>query len=100
MSMEFKDVIHWETPSPEEIKKVGKAVDARAKRAEEMKHLKIFYIHRQEFKFKVSYMVLGAKDYVPGGSRMILKCPARSKPEAARWLKECLAGALVLREKR
>lgn len=57
---------------------------------------KEFYIYRQEFKFKVSYMIIspGLKSYIPNAYKKVGVCNFKSKPEAAKWLKWKLDRAL------
>jgi len=53
--------------------------------------MKDFYVYRQEFKFKVSYMILGNFDYTPKGATKLGTCHARNKADAALWMKEHLS---------
>ena len=82
------------TPEDEQWLRRDAAIKA-AKRAREMKKpLKEFYIYRQEFKYKVSYMVPGPKDYVPSGAKRIAVCHAISRAAAMLWMKERLAATI------
>ena len=57
--------------------------------------VKIFKVYKQEFKFKVSYLVTGEKeDYLHKDAVYMGKIRATSKPDAAAWLKAHLGGAL------
>lgn len=56
--------------------------------------LKEFFVYRQEFQFKVSYMIINPKQYIPGGAKFVGRFQAESRKAAAAWLKNVLDHAL------
>jgi hypothetical protein len=57
--------------------------------------MKTYYVYRQEFKYKVSYIVLGDKDYVPKDSKKVATCWG-AKVKVAQMVKDYLDKSMIV----
>lgn len=59
------------------------------------KKLREFFVYEQEFEFKVSYMILVSRQYIPRDAKCVGQFRAKSKTDAATWLKNYLSASLT-----